>query len=72
MIDSHLYLTSQVIEDYQQRLRESAQKAHDRNLPHESAIRRRLGQLFISLGEHLQGHRPAATANTADVRLAPR
>ena len=72
MIDSHNILPSNVIEAYQQRLRDSAGNARAWSLPRESVMRRKLGALFINLGERVQGQRSSAITEPADVRLATR
>lgn len=70
MIDNNMNTTFHVVEEYQQRLRDSARNARVPAIPREPVLRRRLGRLIIGIGEFVQGQRPSANAEPADVRLA--
>ncbi len=70
MINSYYLDPSHVIDEYGQRLQASARNARVQRLPRESVARQRLGQLFISLGERLQGQRPSTITNPAALQPA--
>lgn len=69
MMDNLSLLTSNIVEDYQERLRDSARQARIRAIPREPVLRRRLGRMMISLGERIQGQRAAAHADPLPVQL---
>ncbi|HEV2066431.1 MAG TPA: hypothetical protein VGR08_06320 [Thermomicrobiales bacterium] len=68
MMDNLTLLTSNIVEDYQERLRDSARQARIQAIPQEPVMRRRLGRMMISLGERIQGQR-AAHAEPAQVQF---
>jgi len=68
MMDNLTLLTSTIVEDYQERLRDSARQARIQAIPREPVMRRRLGRMMISLGERIQGQR-AAHAEPAHIHL---
>jgi hypothetical protein len=69
MMDNVTLLGSTIVEDYQERLRDSARQARIQAIPREPVMRRRLGRMIVSLGERIQGQRPSAHSEPAHVRL---
>jgi len=69
MMENLTMLTSNIVEDYQERLRDSARQARIQAIPREPVMRRRLGRMMISLGERIQGQRAATHAEPAPVQL---
>ena len=68
MINNYYLDPSHVTDEYAHRLQASATLAHVQGRSGESVVR----QLFIRLGERLQGQRPAPVATAADGELATR
>lgn len=66
MINNYYLDPSHVTDEYAHRLQASAPTAHVQGRSGASVVR----QLFIRLGERLQGQRPAPVATAADGELA--
>ncbi len=72
MINNYFLDPSHVTDEYAHRLQASAPTAHVQGRSGESVMRQRLGQLFIRLGERVQGQRPSTGAAPAELELATR
>lgn len=59
---------SQVSEEYELRLQNSARNVSVPSVPRESVMRQRFGRLIIGLGEFVHGHRPSTIEAPVDVR----
>jgi len=59
-----------VTDEYEHRLQARVSNARVQPLPCESVMRQRLGQLFISLGNHLQGLHPFTIISPDDLEWA--
>lgn len=71
MINSYYLNPWHVTDEYAHRLQASASAAHVQGRSGD-VVRQRLGQLFIRLGERVQGQRPPTVATPADLELATR